>query len=91
MIKEAKESEDLIGKGHLEGLGTESSPKTNLAYILTKICVHEAEYLSSFLKQLQPLKKQEDVHIEALGEANISEWTKNIWTFKRTSITGRTI
>ena len=48
MYKESKEAEDLIGKGHLEGLGTESSPKTNLAYILTKICVHETEYLSSF-------------------------------------------
>jgi hypothetical protein len=91
MIKEAKEAQDLFGKGDLEGLGTESSPKTNLAYILTKICVHETEYLSSFLKQLQPLKKQEDVHIEALVKANISEWTKYICTFERTSITGRTI
>jgi len=29
MIKEAKEAQDLFGKGDLEGLGTESSPKTN--------------------------------------------------------------
>ena len=38
MIKEAKEAQELFGKGDHEGLGTESSPKTNLAYILTKIC-----------------------------------------------------
>jgi len=49
MIKEAKEPQDLFGKRDLEGLGTESSPKTNLAYILTKICVHETKNLSSFL------------------------------------------
>ena len=49
MIKEAKEAQELFGKRDLEGLGTESSPKTNLAYILTKICVHETQNLSSFL------------------------------------------
>ena len=49
MIKEAKEAQDLFEKGDLEGLGTESSPKTNLSYILTKICVHETENLSSIL------------------------------------------
>ena len=49
MINEAKEAQDLFGKGDLEGLGTESSPQTNLVYILTKICIHETEYLSSFL------------------------------------------
>jgi len=46
MIKEAKEPQDLFGKRDLEGLGTESSPKTNLDYILTKICVHETENLT---------------------------------------------